>query len=388
LLPKMVPGIVPGQRMGGMASIIRFFAIAIAIGVGLASVSASVWFGLLWAEGTEGIVYASIFGGLDALKLLLPTLAAFAFTSGFMWRARAALVLYAALAAWGIASHVGLYSVTKDHTIGGAKEAQSKYEDVRARRLRLETELAELGKPRPVATIAADISTAERNPLFARSLKCVDDTVPASQEFCAKWRSVSAERANAERVVVLRAEIDQADRELRLAGTSAVFRRADPQAEQLSILTGLSPDQVRLSLAVLIAVLVELGSSLTLVIAEAPLQRSRRKQQDAELDQVANARETPGKPVAEPQTAPGDLDTVAAWVQDALTRRKSASLICQEARRLYEEAVQAAGGTPVSANAFGRAMSDLGYQRKKIGGKMHYAGAALRRARPTLVASA
>lgn len=151
-----------------MIAAIRFAAIAIAICLGIVSVAASGWFGMLFATGEERFVYAAIFGSLDALKLLLPAMAAFKFAAGDRRQAFTLLAAYALLASASMTSHVGLYAISKDHTIGDAKKAQSGYDNAVADKLRFEAELAELGKPRPVASIVADLAT--RSDLRAREI--------------------------------------------------------------------------------------------------------------------------------------------------------------------------------------------------------------------------
>ena len=206
-----------------------------------------------------------------------------------------------------------------------------------------------------------------------------------SRQFCSQYRLLIAEKANAERVVELRGLIDRAAADVRLSETGEAFRKADPQAEQLARMTGRTPDDVRLIMAILIAVLIELGSAIILEIAASPMRPAKREDALPAQQGLLNIDASP--PVqAQPPCLPvvEGLEAVGLWVEGHLTRRKSASVPCVTARETYEASVRLAGGSPISANAFGRAMSEIGYKRKKIGGKMHYIGAALRIAKPDL----
>ncbi len=69
--------------------------------------------------------------------------------------------------------------------------------------------------------------------------------------------------------------------------------------------------------------------------------------------------------------------SVEAWAKASLQTKRGGSIRCTEAREIYERSVRAAGGAPRSPNAFGRAMSALGYRREKKGGHFHYCGVAL-----------
>jgi hypothetical protein len=66
-----------------------------------------------------------------------------------------------------------------------------------------------------------------------------------------------------------------------------------------------------------------------------------------------------------------------AWVEKHCRRKKTGASPIVETRQTYVRSAKAAGLAPVSANAFGRAMSELGFTRKKIRGVFHYMGLEL-----------
>jgi hypothetical protein len=147
---------------------------------------------------------------------------------------------------------------------------------------------------------------------------------------------------------------------------ASALRSADPQAEQLASLTGLSQDKVRLWMAIILSAMIELGSSLLLDVAAVG---KRMEVSGAKHEQAAESTI---------QGAPEPIDaTVEEWAKAALQIKRNGSVRCTDAREAFERSVRASGGVPPAANAFGRAMTGLGFRRKKKSGHFHYIGITL-----------
>jgi hypothetical protein len=155
-----------------------------------------------------------------------------------------------------------------------------------------------------------------------------------------------------------------------------------PQAEALAKMSGLSPETVRLALAILIAALIELGSGLGfwLMTVEAP-----KAKPAAPVEPVTVELAEPAEPAA---SAGADADClVERWATDALARRKGGLVAAKDLRAIFEAWCAERELEPIKQTAFGLAMTRLGYKRKKIGGEMRYEGIALQGGRPVLVAA-
>ena len=114
-------------------------------------------------------------------------------------------------------------------------------------------------------------------------------------------------------------------------------------------------------MAIVLSLMIELGSSLLLDVAGVG---KRREEGQAGEIAVAATQE------------PADA-TVEAWARAALQFKRSGSIRCTEAREAFERSVRASGRVPPALNAFGRAMTALGHKRKKKGGHFHYVGVTL-----------
>jgi hypothetical protein len=334
-----------------------------AVAIGFCSVAATACFGLLFAPGPERYLYASIFGLLDASKLVLPSVSNFAVENGHKNRGWIGFAIYAVLALLSGTAHVGLYATVKSEVIGGAGAAREKYDAAKAEKRALEAELTTLGKSRPAGTIEAELAGKRLDARFTRSKSCTDVTVADSRALCAEIAALEGEKGNALQAVALKKKIEDADGRIRGIDVATALRSADPQAEQIASLTGASPDQVRLWMAIILSIMIELGSSLLLDVAAV----GKRK----EVTGIANAGQ-PAEKVQEPADA-----SVEGWAKSALLTKRNGSIRCTDARGPFERSIRAGGGVPPNANSFGRAMTALGYRRKKKSGNFHYVGVVL-----------
>jgi len=222
-----------------------------------------------------------------------------------------------------------------------------------------------------VGTIEAELASKRLDPRYARSQGCGDVTVNDSRALCGEIATLNGEHKNAAEAERLKVKLDEIERRLRGLDVAAALRSADPQAEQLAALTGMSQDSVRLWMAIVLSIMIELGSSLLLDIA------AITKRKDAPGDVGSREHETPQiKSLAKREPKPEE-GQVADWAKVALQAKRNGSVRCTEAREAFERSVRATGGTLPAPNAFGRQMTALGYRRKKKGGHFHYIGVSL-----------
>jgi hypothetical protein len=347
----------------------------IVFGLVIISVFANFWFGTLLISGQERWLYGAIFGLLDALKTVLIPVAGFALASGALARARTAYFVFALLTVLSFCAEIGLYSIPKSEAVGDAKSHQAAYRDVAAERDGYASQLAGLGQVRSLGAIDADISAKRLDRLYDRSKQCTDATATESRGLCQAIERLNAERATATEAKELQGKIDAAAFRLSKLNAADAFKSVDPQAEALAKLTGLTPETVRLALAILIAVLIEMGSGLGfwLMSGEAPVRGPKAAPED-EISPT-EAAETDGDCIVE------------RWANEAVVRRRGAHVSAKDLRAIFEAWCAERDLEPVKPTPFGRAMTRLDYKRSKIGGAMRYEGIALRGARPVLVAA-
>jgi hypothetical protein len=361
-----------------MLTVLRLGGGIIALGLGACSVAVTVCFGLYFAQGNEGLIFGAIFGFLECVKILLPTIGRLLSENGARNYALQALAAYLILVVFSIGTHCGLYVTLKENTAGGAKAATSKYDDAKTARDDTQAQLKKLGAQRPVKTVDAAMDAKRIDPLFKRSKECKDVSLDDSRNFCREYFALKAERETAAEAERLQAKLDIDNADVRKLGVVEVFKKADPQVEMFMELTGWGEKSVRLTLAVVLSLLIEFGSSQFLKLITAIGRRKDVSEPSRQFGDTARAgavERSPRSRKSEPE--PLDNAGVEEWAREALTAKRNGYAACTTTRETYERSVRVAGGVPVNPNTFGRCMTKLGYRRKKRNGQMFYSGVVL-----------
>lgn len=364
-----------------MLRFLTFLGVVFALGLAAISVSANFWFGTLLTVGPERWLYGVVFALLDGLKTVLVPLAAAALAAGLRAKATAAIATFAILTALSFTAEIGLYAHTKSEVVGDAKAARARYADAKAGRDSANAAVAAMGSVRAAGDIEADIGTLKRDRLYDRSKQCVDATVAESRDLCARLDRLAGEKTKAAELARLKQEAAEATVKLEKLDVAAAMRSIDPQAEALAKLLSVAvivePETVRTGLAVLIALLIELGSGLGPWLASP----SQRKDEAAEEVQ-STAEVLDPLEAAEPREAPVQADAeasdlVARWAAEALVRRRGSFVPAAEVRAAFEAFCEGEGREPLNPTAFGKALTAAGYVRAKVGGRIRYEGVAL-----------
>lgn len=368
-----------------MLRFLTFLGGLIALGLALISIGANFWFGTLLTTGHERWLYGAVFALLDALKTVLPVIAAAAFVAGLASKGRAAVTMFVLLSALSFTAEIGLYATTKSEAVGDAKAAHVRYEEAKAAKAKADADLAAIGATRPLGEIAGELAALKRDRLYDRSKQCAEATAPESRELCANVDRLAGEQGKALEAAAFRQAAANAAVELQKQDVATAMRAIDPQAEALakliSPIAAVDPDTVRTALAVLIALLIELGSGLGPWLAS-PSSTTRAK--TAETPTPSEEPLVPAIPtvhVDEPANDAGEV-LVARWASATLVKRRGAFVPAAEARASFEAWCVAEDAEALNATALGKAMTVLGYERRKVGGVMRYEGVALTAARP------
>jgi hypothetical protein len=328
------------------------------------------------APGLEGQFYGVLGAVADALKAILPLSISAAFAARARLRAAIGVLLFACFSCWSFVSEIGLYALSRDSVTASASGTKEAYEQLKAERAKVATRLAALGTARPSAAVSASISAAHQSRLWQSSNECKDST-GAARAFCADLDRLSGELAAAQEAERLMA--DDKNLAARMAGYNLkdVLRSADAQSEALSRFTGFSPASVRDALALMVAVLVELGSGFGLyAVASAGAGQGKPDRGDGRErheERPASGQRGVRKRGKRPENCP-----VKTFMSAACTTQTGAEIASGILLNAYLDWSKAQGEASLSSTAFGRRMSELKYVRNKRGGVARYQGLALR----------
>jgi hypothetical protein len=374
-----------------MKTAIRVLAVIIALGIGGVSIAMTFAFGLAFSDAADRFIYAGLFGLLDAAKMLLPTISAVLLFKGLSGHARRARFLYIFLAVLSASSHVGLTLTVKDREASVATKAQRDLRNAEAERDRIQTAIAALGTVRSRGDIEADIATSERDPIFTdekRSNRCANDTVPASLTFCRAYRGYVAERQNRDDLDRMTGELLQANADVkRYSSAEGVDKKANVLAKTLADKTGGDEWTILLIIAITLAVAIEACSSLLLELATAA--GHKVEDQPAASQGPVDAETAPADTIIADETRDNAAlsrpeSCPKAWVQGRMQPKRGARLLYEDVLAAYAGEADAEGMAAASSNAFARALTDNGYDRKRQSKKTYILGAEVRAERARL----
>ncbi len=336
-------------------------------------------FGLSLASGFDAQIYALLGASADLFKALVPLMIAAAWAARERLRALVGVVVFGVLTTYSLASAIGLYSLSRENAVSDVEVVQVEHKRLTRELARAREDLSSFGSVRLPATVASAIAAMKHDQIYARSDECRDATAKSSRAFCAGVAEIKGELAIAQEAAAMRNRIRELQAQLSGLDMEKVIRSADPQAEALARLTGSSPTDVRTALALLVAVLIELGSGLGLWLATsgAPAVQQTKRPEDSNT----------GREKAVPDV--GDISVADAsvkdWAHARIQHRLNGQLTAQELRADYQRWCEARGAEPISSNAFGRQLSENGFQRKRTGGRTFYVGVGLvQMSRPSL----
>ena len=229
-------------------------------------------------------------------------------------------------------------------------------------------QLEPIHRHRPEQIIQAELA-AQMVPAatWRRTRECSELTLPESRDACARVLTLRQELAAAQSARALEEQIAEARRQL--ATVPVVGPSADPQVAGLAALVGTEEPTLRRGLALLLAVLVELGSACGFALASAATANpSSRPQAPSQRRTTAPSNapraSEPSSVVGFPQRSQGKLrarrpaippdPSLVRWAEQCVRRDHHGCIGARATYQLYCRWAQDVGVTAVSETAFGR----------------------------------
>lgn len=345
----------------------------------LVSLAANLKFGLsLATTHFDKIIYGALSLAADLMKVALPLVAILLWRNGHRIFGAIAGLFCLGIISFSLAAAIGFAASTRGETMMANKTVIDSRKAWEARIERTAQQLDQLGVPRPAAVIQADIDALLRMP---GTDDCAKINGPVTKDVCPKVDELRKELAGSIRAALLEADL-VADRQT-LEGVPVAASMSDPQSATLSRLTLWTEAQIQDAIAILIAVLVEIGSALGfsfVVLAS----RSIPAPQHAVLNDVPEE-STLEPPAAEAQKlvrlSETSADTVTRWALSRLDVLNSRRIQAELAYRDFREWCGDKGKEACTPQMFGRRFTQviegMGGRKKKVNGKAYYEGVAL-----------
>ena len=233
------------------------------------TMAANLHFGMtLGSTPEEKLIYATASLSADVIKCTIVLVVIRLLQRRHRWLACVGTVLGLICLAWSLASAAGFALSTREHTaaVHAAASTVSAGWTTTIRRAGEQLALGE--RSRPTTVIEAELaSQLVPIAIWRRTRGCAELTLPESQGACSRVLGLRQELAAARSAQALEERIADARREL--ATKPVVGQSADPQVAGLAAMLGAEEPTLRRGLALLLAVLVEVGSAFGFALAGA-----------------------------------------------------------------------------------------------------------------------
>ena len=362
----------------------------------------------------DGQIYGAASAAADCFKALVPFFF-FAAWRNRMWsQAFAAAVVWVVVTGYSMTSALGHAALNRLDMSGQRAAASADYKDMRADTKRAQDQLTWIPAHRPPETVAAELNVHKAQRYWLVTNECTDVKGKSAREYCQQFHKLSAELASGREAQKLETRITDIGTKLARAVGGSVMAEADPQASVLAKVTGVEIETVQTGLALLVALLIEIGSGFGMYVAFAYWRMHGHEPQtvavSASTANVAPLR-TADRTLALPPAEAVEADETAALpapAQPPATARLGANdnrtpakrlLPDSDVQRFYREEVLATDGMSITLNdlynsycnwsedqekeplampTFSREFRALGVRKEKIGGRVRYFDIALR----------
>jgi hypothetical protein len=331
----------------------------------------------------------------DGLKALIPFFL-FAALRNRQWsQAAAGALLWTVCLSYSLTSALGFSAMSRADTTGQRTMQSVQYGDLRIEIDKARERLNWIPQHRPAQMVAQDVEAHKTSKRWEATNGCTDATNGASKSYCNKYHQLMAEEGAAQEADKLQNRIDQIQVKLSTSTTAAAMVSADPQVDVLSKLFGGNKELVATGLILMVAVLVELGSSLGyfVVFSNWKQHEAKKDEDDSENEPIvvsklrsAAASLAPAIPASaltanDNKHVPARLqapDTdVERFRRDRIANSEGSSLTATDLYEDYCDWCETHNKEPMALPTFGRQFGELGIQKAKIAGRIRYIGIKL-----------
>jgi hypothetical protein len=352
-------------------------------------------------------IYGAASAAADCFKALVPFFF-FAAIRNRMWsQAAASAVVWVVVTTYSLTSALGHAMLNRLDTTGQRAVDAASYKDLRADLKRTQDQLSWVPQHRPAMTVQADIDAAKVDRWWGWTESCAKPTNRQGVQFCQKYQGLLAEFASAQRADKLSAEISEINARLAQSNGASAHSEADPQAAVLTklvalALPGTKIEDVQVALAIMVAILLEIGSGFGMYVAFAAWRLN-----DQMAPSVPLAATTPhmvAQPVNNPAPvlaqAPARNRLGSGGANDNRVAPRQLTAPDNDVQRFQRERIETVDGSsltattlyedycawceeqdkePLALPTFGREFGELtGVQKAKIAGRVRYIGVGLR----------
>lgn len=243
-------------------------ATAAALFIALSATMNALFLSSLGRTATEASILAMLSVAADVTKAVLPVVVVRAMVLRAWGQLAGASLMLGIVFALSLASGIGFVALTRG-TVTAARQADADVRSSTQLQLRdLDARLEQLPHGRTVGVLDVEIARMTLDRLWTTSNFCTVVAGANERQFCGEVLRLKSERAAAHDRSALMTE--RAALTARLAGMSSSAGDSDPQASAVADVLGIDTSRLRRGLSVALAVTVELGSVILVLLLNGP----------------------------------------------------------------------------------------------------------------------
>jgi len=319
-------------------------------------------------------IYGTASAAADGLKALLPFFIFAAFRKKNWSQTAAASILWVVCLSYSMTSSLGFAALNRTDTIGARAAQAEAYQDLRADLKRATDKFSWMPEHRPVGMVESQRSGMQQNVRWSATTGCIDVTSTKSRIFCTEYHKLGAELAVAQEANKLEARIAVTRAKLETLPRDAIVASADPQAAVIAKLSGLDSSTIQLGLILLVALLVEVGSSVGLYVAFSQWNIYEQRNPFVIGNNKGLEDENSAPRLVAPET------DVERFHRESIIPADGSHLTATALYESYCAWCEVHSKEPMALPTFGRQFGDLGVQKAKINGRIRYIGIRLAQA--------
>lgn len=215
----------------------------------------------------EAYVLGAASAAADVLKALLPFFIAWSWRDGRIFAVVTGSLSFILFAGFSLLSAIGFAADNRGVLVDVRENINEAYERVQRDLAQAELKRSALPSHRPASVVEEVIGSHQQNMRWSRTKACANATEPESLSYCETYYALRTELAAANEAKRLSDEIASLQAARGATLVNGAGQVADPQVAIISGIFKQEHESVRLALVILVAVLVEVGSSLGLFLA-------------------------------------------------------------------------------------------------------------------------
>lgn len=297
----------------------------------------------------EGHFLGAASAAADLLKALLPFFIAWSWRSRQFVAAISGGIAFLFFACFSFLSAIGFTADNRGVLVETRDALAAAYNRVQRELGDAEMKRATLAAHRPASVVFEAVERHKQDRRWSATRSCQNATEPESRLYCDRYFALRAELAAgqeeaafAEAIAALQAQATK------LRDEGAGLDR-DPQVALLSRIVGQEQDKVRLALIVIVALLVELGSSLGLFLAT--------KHREGEVRKEETSNPTTSSPTL--ALEPGPLGSVEDFCLEALAASENGAISMERLLTAYRAWCAAHGFSSMADTEFSETFEAL-----------------------------